>query len=291
MAIHYWTRFSRELGTRNFGDDVNPFLLSRIFSPQVIDSPRVCIMGIGSILNDRNVTALAGFERKVVFSTGAGYETLAQPLDASWQVACVRGPKTATLMRLDAEKAVCDGAVLLSEFHDVVPAGQRRGVAFVPHVHSDRAIGRGLRGICEELGLDYVTPALPHDAFVQAVSRAEWVLTEAMHGAILADTMRTPWQCCHILHHNRFKWQDWCGSVGADYDPVWLGPRFSEGGAGSPLRLPKAMVNAWRRRGLARRLKRLLREASPQLSAEAVLDAKKRRLLGLAEEINREFAA
>lgn len=291
MAIHYWKRFSEKLGTRNFGDDVNPFLLEKIFSRGIIDSPHVCIMGIGSILNDRNVAALERYEHKVIFSSGAGYEKLENRLDASWRVACVRGPKTAALMEIDAEKGVCDGAVLLSDFHDVVPAGLRRGVAFVPHVHTARAIGRGLSGICGNLGLDYVTPELPHDDFVGAISRAEFVLTEAMHGAILADTMRTPWLCCHIMHHNPFKWQDWCGSLGVPYEPVYLGPRFSDRGLTSPTRLPHVIVSALRRRRIEARLKRLLNEGEPQLSEEAVLDAKKRRLMGLADEINQEFAA
>lgn len=291
MAIHYWKRFSEQLGTRNFGDDVNPFLLEKLFCRSIIDSPHVCIMGIGSILNDRNVAALKGFERKIVFSSGAGYESLENRLDASWQVACVRGPRTAELMAIGTDKAVCDGAVLLSEFHDVVPASRRQGVAFVPHVHTARAIGRGLKEICSNLSLDYVTPELPHDDFVQAVSRAELVVTEAMHGAILADTMRTPWLCCHIMNHNRFKWQDWCESVGVAYDPVWLGPRFSDRGLTSPARLPRVLVSALRRRRIEKRLQRLLRQGAPQLSAEAVLDTKKRRLLGLAEEINQEFAA
>ena len=110
MAIHYWKRFSEQLGTRNFGDDVNPFLLEKIFSRRIIDSPHVCIMGIGSILNDRNVASLERYERKVIFSSGAGYEKLENRLDASWRVACVRGPKTADLMEIDADKAVCDGA-------------------------------------------------------------------------------------------------------------------------------------------------------------------------------------
>ena len=291
MAIHYWTRFSQQLGTRNFGDDVNPFLLSKIFSKQVIDSPHVCIMGIGSILNDRNVAALDDFERKIVFSSGAGYEVLEKPLDASWQIACVRGPKTAALMDIGAEKAVCDGAVLLSDYHDTISPARRQGVAFVPHVHTDRAIGRGLSEICAGLGVDYVTPALPHDDFVRAVSGAEYILTEAMHGAILADTMRTPWLCCHIMHHNRFKWQDWCGSVGVPYEPVYLGPRFSDTGLTSPLRLPHVIVSALRRRRIESRLKKLLHEGEPQLSEEAVLSGKKRQLMRLAEEINQEFAA
>lgn len=291
MAIHYWKRFSETLGTRNFGDDLNPFLLGRLFSARIIASPHVCIMGIGSIINDRNVAAMDGFAHKIIFSSGAGYERLERPLDPSWSVACVRGPRTAALMGIEPSKAVCDGAILLSDFHDVVPAGRREGVAFVPHVHTARAMGRGLREICDTLGLDYVSPDRPHDDFVRAIGKAEWVLTEAMHGAILADTLRTPWLCCHILHHNRFKWQDWCGSLGLPYEAVHLGPCFSDGGLTSLTRLPQVAVSALRRRRIEGRLRRLLRRGRPRLSDEAVLEDRKRALRGIAEGINRDFAA
>lgn len=291
MAIHYWKRFSETLGTRNFGDDVNPFLLKKIFSERIISSQRVCIMGIGSIINDSNVASMDGFEQKIIFSSGAGYEKLESRLDASWRVACVRGPKTAEFMKIDASKAVCDGAVLLSDFHDVLSPSKRRGIAFVPHVHTARAIGKGLRDICENLGLDYVAPDLPHDDFVRAISGAELILTEAMHGAILADTMRTPWVCCHIMFHNRFKWQDWCGSVGVPYDPVFLGPRFSDAGLTSLSRLPHVLVSALRRRRIEARLRKLIHSGEPRLSEEAVLLAKKRELWNIAEQINQEFAA
>src|SRR3546814_7754189 len=91
------------------------------------------------------------------------------------------------MMKVDASKAVCDGAVLLSDYYDIVPAAKRERVAFVPHVNTTWAIGRGLREICGELGLAYVSPDLPRDEFVREISRSDLVLTEAMHGAILAD--------------------------------------------------------------------------------------------------------
>lgn len=291
MAIHYWKRYSETLGTRNFGDDVNPFLLEKIFSERIITDRHVCIMGVGSIINDQNFASINKFERKIIFSSGAGYGNLETRLDSSWRVACVRGPKTATLMDIDASKAVCDGAVLLSNFHDVLPPSKREGVAFVPHVNTARTIGKGLREICENLGLDYVPPDLPHDDFVQAISRAEFILTEAMHGAIVADTMRTPWLCCHIMFHNRFKWQDWCSSISVPYDPAYLGPRFSDTGLTSPARLPHVVVSALRRRRIEGRLKKLLGRRPPQLSEESTLAAKKRELMGIAEQINQEFAA
>ncbi|HEY9549390.1 MAG TPA: polysaccharide pyruvyl transferase family protein, partial [Kiloniellaceae bacterium] len=275
----------------NFGDDVNPFLLERVFAKRLIASETVCIMGIGTIINDRNVAALDRYSTKIIFSSGAGYEELRNSLDSSWRVACVRGPKTAAMMKVDASKAVCDGAVLLSDYYDIVPAARRERVAFVPHVNTTWAIGRGLREICGELGLAYVSPDLPRDEFVREISRSDLVLTEAMHGAILADAMRTPWVCCHIMFHNRFKWEDWCASVGVAYDPVFLGPRFSDAALTSPAKLPHFLIGRLRRWRIKAHLKKLLASCDPQLSDEVVLAAKKHELRRLADDINQEFAA
>lgn len=195
------------------------------------------------------------------------------------------------MMKVDASKAVCDGAVLLSDYYDIVPAAKRERVAFVPHVNTTWAIGRGLREICEELGLKYVSPDLPRDEFVREISGSDLIFTEAMHGAILADAMRTPWVCCHIMFHNRFKWEDWCASVGVAYEPVYLGPPFSDAGLTSPARLPHFLVGTLRRWRIKGQLKKLLASCHPQLSEEAVLAAKKRELWRLADNINQEFAA
>src|SRR3546814_923065 len=248
-------------------------------------------MGIGTIINDRNVAALDRYSTKIIFSSGAGYEELRNSLDSSWRVACVRGPKTAAMMKVDASKAVCDGAVLLSDYYDIVPAARRERVAFVPHVNTTWAIGRGLREICGELGLAYVSPDLPRDEFVREISRSDLVLTEAMHGAILADAMRTPWVCCHIMFHHRFKWEDWCASVGVAYDPVFLGPRFSDAALTSPAKLPHFLIGSLRRWRIKAHLKKLLASCDPQLSDEVVLAAKKHELRRLADDINQEFAA
>jgi succinoglycan biosynthesis protein ExoV len=288
MAIHFWKRFSESLGTRNFGDDLNPLLLEKLFSKRLIESREACILGIGTILNDENLAAMQSYEKKIVFSSGTGYGDFAGQLDASWQVACVRGPKTAGVMNIDPSKAVCDGAVLLSDFHDVVPEAKRDAVVFIPHVHTDRAIGRGLRDICGRLGLRYVTPAVPHEDFIREVSAARLVVTEAMHGAILADTMRTPWICCHIMNHNRFKWEDWCASVGVPYAPAFLGVRFSDEGLSSPRQLPRYLVSGLRRRRIEARLRAVVRAGAPVLSDGEVLEARKSRLRAIIREINLE---
>ena len=62
-------------------------------------------------------------------------------------------------------------------------------------------------------------PALSPDAFLSRLRRCRRVVSEAMHGAILADAFRIPWTAIR-LHSDRyegrtagFKWRDWAFSL------------------------------------------------------------------------------
>ena len=46
------------------------------------------------------------------------------------------------------------------------------------------------------------------------------MITEALHGAIVADALRVPWMPVSSYHTILpFKWEDWCRSVGLAYAP------------------------------------------------------------------------
>jgi succinoglycan biosynthesis protein ExoV len=96
---------------------------------------------------------------------------------------------------------------------------KKHPVSFMPHVSNARL--SDWRHICNELGVYYIDPRNDVDKFLGELISSELILTEAMHGAILADALRVPWvpvsTAPHILD---FKWNDWCGSVGVDYKPT-----------------------------------------------------------------------
>ena len=48
-------------------------------------------------------------------------------------------------------------------------------------------------------------------------------MTEALHGAIVADALRVPWIAVKLFDHIiEFKWRDWCRSLGLNYSPLLL---------------------------------------------------------------------
>lgn len=59
-------------------------------------------------------------------------------------------------------------------------------------------------------GLTFLSPLLPAETFTRALYNARLVITEAMHGAILADNLRKPWLAFNFgWRFAEDKWQDW----------------------------------------------------------------------------------
>jgi succinoglycan biosynthesis protein ExoV len=86
-------------------------------------------------------------------------------------------------------------------------------VSFMPHWES---INRGnWKLVCEQAGINYIDPTDPNVlASLQAIQQTELLITEAMHGAILADTLRVPWLALEpIFPLHRNKWFDWSESM------------------------------------------------------------------------------
>jgi len=101
------------------------------------------------------------------------------------------------------------------------------------------------------------------DAILADLRRTSLLITEAMHGAIVADTMRIPW--IPVKTHGSildFKWQDWCASMAMEHRFEWLVPLYCSGKKALfyPLAKPLAI----------RRLKRIVAKARPRLSREEV---------------------
>src|SRR5471030_718189 len=211
MRLYYYRSFHP-----NFGDELNPWLWPQLV-PNVGDETagddETLLVGIGTILNELIPQA----PRKLVFSSGIGYGTL-PVLDDRWEIACVRGPRTAKALGLPAELAITDGAALLRAVPLPSSPSKTGYVAFVPHHVS--ALRADWRAITAEAGLVYVDPRDSVERVLSRLRGARLVVTEAMHGAICADALRVPWipVVCYG-HINAFKWQDWCGSLAVPYAP------------------------------------------------------------------------
>lgn len=213
MQLHFYRD-----PTGNFGDDLNPWLWPRLL-PKPIDDcfdDSTLLVGIGSILNQGIPKEPA---RKIVFSSGLGYGP-PPSITKQWHFYCVRGPLTAVQLGLPAAKAICDGAILVREY--VQPAERvPNGAAYMPHHKTARF--DDWRGICDALSLRYVDPGAPVEETLEIIRGSSVLITEAMHGAIVADALRVPWIPVRTRPWiQEFKWKDWSSSVGIEHEFEWL---------------------------------------------------------------------
>lgn len=197
----------------NFGDDLNYFLWDALVEPGYFDdNEEVLFLGVGSILWD----SLPKKPKKIVMGSGfGGYTDIPNVHNGSWDIAFVRGPRTAKALNIDPQLAVTDAAIL-TRFMNLPTQGKIHKISFMPHWQS---IGRGnWERVCKQAGINYIDPTDPDVlASLKAIQQSELLLTEAMHGAILADTLRVPWSALEpILPVHRNKWFDWSESMNVD---------------------------------------------------------------------------
>jgi len=266
MQLHY---YKHPIG--NFGDDLNPWLWPRLcpeipFEVPHPDSPTspddALLVGIGTILNAK----LPEEPVKAILGSGHGYGDAPQ-VDGTWRIYFVRGPLTARALRIDPAKALTDAAMLVQ---GLVDAPHRAGVpfSFMPH-HSSHSLGR-LQDIVEGLGVRYIDPGKPVEDVLADIASTSVLLTEAMHGAIIADALRVPWVPLIAYHQSvlEYKWQDWCGSLQLPYRPVPLPPLWRRpAGASVAARLRGTI----KERLFARALRRVMRRPNAVLSDERTL--------------------
>ncbi len=233
MRLHY---YRDSIG--NVGDELNPWLWPQLL-PGFFDArDDTYFVGIGTILG----LELPPAARKIVFGSGVGYGQ-APTLDAQWDVRFVRGPLTAAALHLPPERAITDSALALRLL--VPPASGGRGVGFMPHHLS--AEYANWQQICDDAGIEFIDPRHAVPKVLGQIAKCSMVIAEAMHGAILADTLRVPWRAVKAYSHiNQFKWDDWCQSLNLRYEPATIPAVFDGTWARFPRRQELWLRRAWR---------------------------------------------
>jgi len=211
-------------GIGNFGDDLNPWLWPRLLQKPVeecYDSDTL-FLGIGSLLNESVPDKPA---KKLVFGSGLGYGPPPLVTDL-WHFLCVRGPLSAQQLGLPAEKAICDPAILVREIVEPTAEAHHR-TTYMPHHRTARV--DDWRSVCNSLSIRFVHPAAPIERTLETIRHSEVLITESLHGAVVADALRVPW----IPVRTRpwiaeFKWKDWTSSLGIEHDFEWMPPLLSD---------------------------------------------------------------
>lgn len=204
----------------NFGDELNTWLWPQLLPGFLDDDPRILFIGIGSILGSHYDAGA----KKVVF--GAGYvPTYHQAPDVhggDWDIFFVRGPRTARALGLPDRLGIGDAAILLRALAVPFPR-EPRCVGFMPHWES---LPRGnWRAACALAGIRFIDPTASVERVISEILGCEVLIAEAMHGAIVADTLRVPWvPVLPIDHAHREKWFDWADALSLEFAQHRLWP-------------------------------------------------------------------
>ena len=196
----------------NFGDELNLHVWPALLPDGFLDEDESeLFVGIGSIIGDH----LPSQSRKFVMGSGyAGYMGLPDVHDGTWDIRFVRGPNTARTLGIDPGLSICDSAILLRAM-DLPPPQAGVDVAFMPHYES---LERGnWAQACRQAGITLIDATEPVEKVLGHIKGARLLITEAMHGAIVADALRTPWIGARPIyggHHK--KWLDWAGALDID---------------------------------------------------------------------------
>lgn len=302
MDICYW-----ESPNGNVGDDLNPWLWPKVLGTAYLERhPGRCFWGIGSVLDDRIFSAPLP-HGAVVFGAGMRGPHAPQRRRSEVDIRFVRGPLTAAalaamgwgdvepisdpaiLAPLYATPSLPGGAVPTSpETAAQAPASPRRSL-FIPYFDTPiEAVER----VCRETGLEPLPVTCGVEQFIATLRTADRVVTEAMHGAILADAFRIPWAPCRITsgvaegETSEFKWDDWRRSLDIETAPI-------------PGTLPYPFIrrrSARIRRRLrplavhfaARTVRHVLRQDRWHLSRDSALKAAQDRILEAADSLVRD---
>lgn len=264
MKIYYYNSKSDSAPLGNFGDELNVIIWPKIVGDLLADRSTdwAVLVGVGSIINSR----LDNIDGELfVLGSGIGYGEPLVPTPRI-HVLATRGLNTANALRVSPSLAVTDSALLLRNFMgaaNVAPKRKERPVAFMPHWSSNLS---AWRAITNAAGLRFIDPTAGIERVLDEITASTSIITEAMHGAIVADALRVPWIAVRTWPGiNVGKWQEWAQSLEIDYQPTNLFFRrltikaYSDGPLG---RLMQAI--------LARRLAALAQSGAWKLSDELI---------------------
>ena len=228
--------FKSEKG--NFGDDLNPWLWPKLFDDKNLVDENAYLLGIGSILHPQNQKlAKITTNKKIIFGTGVrpsnNYQNLI--MDETWDIRFLRGPYSSRALG-NGHEYISDAAYAirhLNGFPNIKNVEKKYDISIMPYFHSMDYFDWD--EIAKNLGYNLISPfsekGVEHT--LKEIAASQVVISEAMHGAIIADILRVPWRRFVLTtpytegeRVSEFKWNDWLNSINIvkhdlDYIPFY----------------------------------------------------------------------
>lgn len=186
----------------NFGDDLNAILWPTLAPDLFKLEDGQGFLGIGTIIGMK----FAPLQKLHVFSSGVGYNSTEFGADIR-QIWCVRGPLSAKFLGLDEDRALSDGGILMPLI--IAPSKtQTYDISVIPHFET--LSSGNWQEACDMANMHLISPMQDVKTVISEITRSKLVLTESLHGAIIADAYGIPWIAFSTNgNFSTFKWSDW----------------------------------------------------------------------------------
>lgn len=210
MQLHY-----HKAAGGNFGDDLNEWMWDQLIPGfREYGNKEDVVIGLGSILHENR---LSKYEGRISI-LGSGFNG-GQILKSNTRERCrfysVRGPLTRDALKLDARIPLLDPGSVIPDIYKAAEE-QHGKILFIPHHKNtlENATRFNLEAAVAEAGLEFLSPAIDSKKVLEKISGSSLVVTESLHGAIIADAYRVPWVPVKFgPRFTPFKWHDWSRSL------------------------------------------------------------------------------
>jgi len=213
----------------NFGDDLNEWLWPKLLPRERRRKPHG-LVGIGSILfNDFPGLKNCANTPVVFLGTGVRASNNLLQTQPNWDIRFVRGPLSACSIS-SRTKYIADGAYglrLTDIGRQISQAPKKYKVSVIPYFKSLNYANWDT--LCKKLDYHLINPLSPNGVLetMHEIAQSEVVITEAMHGAIVADALGVPWHRFVFStpeteepRVSEFKWADWQMSIDLLRSPI-----------------------------------------------------------------------
>jgi len=211
----------------NFGDDLNDHLWKLLLPDIESLRPNEAILGVGTL---QSSYISPNIKKVHVFGSGSysGSPHVKEWLNKhDFEFHFVRGPLTAREWNCE-DKALTDGACLLmlTVLKEIAPTLSKK-IGYIPHHVSDH-LG-DIKNICELADIEYIsTKYFSVPEVISKIKSCDYIISSALHGAIVADLFRKPWiPTTSGPHIYQYKWNDWCESINVKYKPNQINSYFT----------------------------------------------------------------
>jgi len=208
---------------QNFGDELNLNFYEKALGLEVSKyRPNESILGIGSILHFDT----SNHSKIHVLGSGSASAEINLKNKDRYKFWFVRGPLTAQSLGIEKKLGISDPAIITPQVYGYQDHSMRKnGTLFIPHYFS--AMNADWTKVCLYAGMNYLSPTSNVEKICREIQSSKLVITESLHGAILADVFRVPWipVAQPPVGRSPFKWMDWLSTVNITYKPSdlpWL---------------------------------------------------------------------